>query len=96
MTHVDDWLDTEPANEAEAYAKRVLAIARMPALEQWELPKDQREQPLFCTYRGKRYRCIGASRLGDVWLTTDFTAIYGYELRVDVAECGEWSAEPPT
>lgn len=90
--HVDDWLDTPPADEAEAYAKRALEVARLPAAEKMRLTEAERHQPLFCDFRGTRYRCIGASRLGDVWLTTKFDATHGYELRVDVAECSGWAA----
>ena len=39
-------------------------------------------------------RCTGASRLGDVWLTSDFNQEMGYEKRVDVEECSNWSANP--
>ena len=89
MTHVDDWLDAPSATADEKMAKEFLEHCRRPAIE-----KDHRwlaANPLFCTYRGKRYRCIGASRMGDVWLTKDFTRENGYDLRIDVAECSEWS-----
>jgi len=49
---------------------------------------------LSCEYRGERYRCIGASRLGDVWLTKDFSRENGYDLRIDVAECSSWQMQP--
>lgn len=46
---------------------------------------------LFCMYKGERYRCTGASRMGDVWLHSDFSQDTGYEHRVDVEECSDWS-----
>lgn len=46
---------------------------------------------LFCQYKGKRYRCTGASRMGDVWLAEDFSRDSGYDLRVNVGECSDWS-----
>jgi len=57
------------------------------------MDKDQKwltENKLFCMYKGKKYRCIGASRLGDVWLTEHFEREFGYDLRVDVADCSYW------
>lgn len=90
--HVDDWLDQPTANEAEALAKEFLEHCRRPAYKQdfgWI-----RSNPLFCTYRGKRYRCTGASRLGDVWLTSDFKRDSGYDLRIEIEGCSDWSREP--
>ena len=40
------------------------------------------------------YRVIGCSRMGDVWLTANFTRENGYDHRVDVAELSAWSNEP--
>jgi hypothetical protein len=88
MTHIYDWLD-EPANdEQERLAKEwIRHYCRFP------LQKDHGwlySRVLSCEYRGQRYRCTGASRLGDLWLARDFTRQIGYDLRVDVAECGAW------
>ena len=90
MIHIDDWLDAPPNSEGEAYAKKCLEIARLPAMERWSLP-DSGNFKLFCTFRGNRYRCTGASRMGDVWLAKNFSRDTGYDHRVDVAECSEWS-----
>jgi hypothetical protein len=94
MTHIDDWLDAHQANpptdDGVRFAVGWLEHFRRPAIE-----KDYKwlsANPLFCTYKGNRYRCIGASRLGDVWLTSRFQDDNGYELRIDVADCSEWSA----
>ena len=92
MTHVDDWLDEPPVDEAERMAKEWLEHFRRPAINHNH--KWLRENPLFCTYRGKRYRCIGCSRMGDVWLTEHFERENGYDLRIDVDECSEWSRTP--
>ncbi len=86
MMHVDDYIESP---EADPLAKEFFEQYRRPAIDKnWHW---LRENPLFCTFKGKRYRCVGASRLGDVWLTTDFRVEFGYELREDVAECSEWS-----
>ncbi len=92
MLHIDEWLDAPSADDAERYAKKCLEVARMSAADRWELPKDEQNFLLFCTYRDARYRCTGASRLGDVWLTADYKQDTGYQKRVDVAECFAWSS----
>lgn len=92
MLHVDDWLDAPAKDDAEKMAKEFLEHCRRPAID-----KDYgwiEANPLFCTYRGTRYRCLGASRMGDVWLTEHFERVNGYDLRIDVAECSEWSKTP--
>lgn len=93
MTHIDDWLDERhakaPTDEGERFALEWLEHFRRPAFEhdQAWLAKNA----LFCTYKGARYRCIGASRLGDVWLTSRLDRTHGYDLRIDVADCSLWS-----
>lgn len=94
MKHVDDWLDEPSTNEADVYAKKCLSVARLPAIDRWNLPKAEQTPPLFCTYENKRYRCTGASRMGDVWLTKDFKQETGYQIRVDLDNCTDWSATP--
>lgn len=97
MTHVDQWLDTPSLNkdsEGEDYAKFVLDYKRMPAYKQFAYSKWMSQFKLFCTYEGKRFRCTGASRLGDVWLTSNFDQENGYTHRVDVAMCSDWSDKP--
>lgn len=88
MTHIDDWLDEPAKDESERLAKEWLEHFRRPAVD-----KDYKwlgARVLSCEYRGARYRCIGASRMGDVWLTKDFSRENGYDLRIDVAECSAW------
>lgn len=94
--HVDEWLDTPsfPSDEGESYAKFVLMYKRMPAWCQGAFAPWMAKHKLFCTYEGKRYRCTGASRMGDVWLAEDFNRENGYDLRVDVGKCSEWGATP--
>lgn len=85
--HIDDWLDDE-ATGPEGI-KEWLEHYRKPAVY-----KDYgwlRGRQLFCTYKdGKRYRCTGCSRMGDVWLTENFSIENGYDLRVDIADCTDW------
>ena len=97
MTHIDDWLDTiANCDPTLHYAWRRLEEFRADAtgkvrLEQARKRKGIQPPKLFCTYNGKRYRCIGASRMGDIWLTRDFNRDHGYDLRIDVDDCSEWS-----
>lgn len=90
--HVDDWLDLPAKDEGEAWAKEFLNHCRRPAVD-----KDYTwiaNNPLFCTYKGERWKVLGASRMGDVWLARDFNKVNGYDLRVDVEGCSEWSRSP--
>lgn len=91
-THIDEWLDRPVfGDKAEAYAKFVLSFKRMPAWMNMAFKPWMGQFKLFCTYKGERYRCTGASRMGDVWLTKDFNRESGYDLRIDVDDCSEWS-----
>ena len=87
MLHIDDWLDDPTTGPADV--KEWLEHFRRPAIETdhaW-----LRARQLFCTYKdGKRYRCIGCSRMGDVWLTEHFERENGYDLRIDIADCTGW------
>lgn len=87
MTHIDDWLDDESTGPEDV--KEWLEHFRRP-----EVDKDYSwlgSRKLFCAYiDGKRYRCIGCSRMGDVWLTEDFECETGYDKRVDIDECSNW------
>ena len=91
MRHIDDWIEdptTGPSN-----VKEWLKAFRRPAIyidDRWLA-----ERKLFCTYKdGKRYRCIGCSCLGDVWLTEHFDRENGYDLRVDIDDCTDWEVTP--
>jgi hypothetical protein len=97
--HVDEWLDQGAyevvKNPETAYARFVLDMFRLPAWKNAAYAPWLNQYKLFCTYTdGKRYRCTGASRMGDVWLATDFQRDAGYDLRVDVTNCTDWSAQP--
>lgn len=85
MTHVDDYLDS---SNADPIAKEFLEHARRPAAE-----KDNtwlHAHAPTVTWRGKQYRCVGASRLGDVWLKGDGPRNAFYDHRVDVADLSDW------
>jgi hypothetical protein len=94
--HVDDFVsygvDQEDPNEK--YARYVLMHFRLPAGMQMAFYQQYAEKKLFCNYKEKRMRCIGASRLGDVWLTWDHSKEHGYDLRVSPDECSNWGSKP--
>lgn len=95
--HVDTWLDEMPRpydNEGQNYARMVLDYRRMPAWKQAAYRPWMGRFELYCSYHGKRYRCNGASRMGDVWLHDDFKVEVGYVIRANVAECYDWGSTP--
>ena len=88
MLHVDDWLD-DPANKSHI-AHEFLEHARRPAVE-----KDHAwlsSHHLLVDWQGKSYWCVGASRLGDVWLKERDGGKENafYDHRVDMAELSNW------
>ncbi len=89
--HVDEFIDEEFGKHK--YARWVLNYFRLPAVLKNDFREFMKPHQLFCEYEGKRYRCTGASRLGDVWLAEDWSREYGYDLRVDVAKCENWLAK---
>lgn len=93
-THIDDWLDRPSfvveGGAKEAYARWVFEFFRLPAYKQVMYRPFMQAHRLFCTFEGKRWRVTGASRLGDVWLTSDFQRDTGYDRRVNVDGCSEW------
>jgi len=94
MKHIDDWIYETPTNGDEnlAYAKAFFVLQRLPAMESAFARPILKQHKLFCKYiDGKTYRVTGASRLGDIWLHSDFQKNTGYEKRVSVTDCSEWS-----
>jgi hypothetical protein len=86
MLHVDDYLD---GPSPDPIAKEFLEHARRPAVE-----KDNawlKANAPNVTWRGREYICVGASRLGDVWLKGDGPTNAFYDHRVDVAELSGWA-----
>ena len=91
--HVDEWVDACKFNQTvgEKYARWFFFLARLAAIYRMDWANWFKHNKLFCTYEGTRYRCTGASRLGDVWLAKDYTRETGYDLRVDLSKCSDWS-----
>lgn len=85
--HVDDFID-DPTTDR--YAASWFESFRRPA---WDKLKEPDTRKLFATYKGRRFRVTGCSRLGDVWLHSNFDVDVSYQHRVNVDECSGWSAE---
>ena len=89
--HVYDWLELPPTNNAEKDAKEWLDKFTRPAytkltegINDW-LARYR----VTVEWKGKRYTCSGASRMGDVWLKTEGSANY-YDHRVNVEDLSNW------
>lgn len=101
MTHVDDWINSagmrsaQIETDAERYAKFFFLLKRLPAVMQGAFKEHIEKYQLYCEFEGRSWRVTGASRMGDVWLTSDFNQDAGYEERVDLAQCSNWSPTPP-
>jgi hypothetical protein len=92
--HVDEFIDSYGSPKEYTYARWFFALHRFPAVLKIDFERWINKHKLFCTYREKRYRVTGCSRLGDVWLAKDFKREIGYDLRVDVKDCMEFSDKP--
>ncbi len=91
MTHVDDFVDDWAAPK---YPRWFFFLHRLPAHLKADFAAFIEPVKLFATWQDKRWRVTGASRMGDVWLTKDFASDCGYQQRVDLAECSDWSDKP--
>lgn len=93
--HIDDFIDkpirSKPDNRDIRYAQWWFNWKRMPAYMERNFAEFYEHAKLFCIYQGNKYRVTGASRMGDVWLAKDHGRDHGYDLRVNVDECGNWS-----
>jgi len=87
----DPFIENSPEQGEVDYAQWMLFNFTLPASLQLRFSKFLIDNKLFCVYNGIKYRCTGASRLGDVWLTQNFKQDTGYQKRVDIAECTKWS-----
>lgn len=87
MLHIYDYLESPGADPiAKEYLDRFLvpAFRKDTAWLEANIP--------IVTWRGEDWFCVGASRMGDVWLRKQPQQVLGrfYERRVDVAELSNW------
>lgn len=88
--HIDRFVSFN-MDEKLAYAQFMFMYFRLPAGMNYMLKSFFEDRRLYCNYEGKRYRCTGASRFGDVWLSENYARDTGYDLRVDFRKCSDWS-----
>lgn len=89
--HVYNWLDLPTINDAERDAKEWLDKFTRPAYDKYNQKIDAwlARHKLTVEWRGQRYECTGASRMGDVWLKNDGSTKF-YDHRVNVEELSNW------
>lgn len=93
--HVDDFIDRFRTGPDETYARWFFHLQRLPAALKIDFKEWIDQYRLYCRYEGNLYRVTGCSRYGDVWLTSDLEKSVGYELRVNLINCSEWTREIP-
>lgn len=91
MKHVYDWLEENSSDPNEKRAKEYLDKYCQPAYDKRinGTYKWLELRQVTCDWKGKRYICSGASRMGDVWLKSKNSSNY-YDHRVDVEELSNW------
>jgi len=99
MQHIEEWLEDRyiTCNEDEEYARAFFIIkVAFNAVNTQHIAPIMHQHKLFCTYKGKEYRCTGCSDIGDIWLRVDFTKDSGYDqgMRVDINECSNFTKLP--
>lgn len=87
-THCDDAIDDPTTHPA---LRVFLARARSPA---HGLLSAQPFPRLFADHLGVRVRVVMASRMGDVGITKDLGAEFGYEGRVFLNELANFADQP--
>jgi len=85
--HIYDWLNMPPVNDSERDAKEWLDKFCQPAISKDE--KWLARYQVTVEWKGKRFICSGASRMGDVWLKSADSKSF-YDHRVDVLELSNW------
>lgn len=93
--HVYDWLNLPPIDDAEKDAKEWLDKFTLPAYIKHTKGVNEwlSAHVLTVEWKGRRYICSGASRMGDVWLRGNGSSNY-YDHRVSVAELSNWNRQP--
>lgn len=97
FVHVDEFIDNRFLMEDRRdplthYARWMFAHFRLSASDRMDFDQFMVGHELYCMFEGEKHRVVGASRLGDVWLTLDFSST-SYQKRVEITGCTEWSKE---
>lgn len=86
--------ETPEEREKVNYARFFFLLHRLNAGLQSDFYPWTKQYKLFCDYEGERWRVVGASRMGDVWLSKSFDKEHGYDKRPFVDNCSNWGPEP--
>ncbi len=92
--HVDDFID-DP--ETDVHASWFFMLFRLPESLKHKFGQQIQDLDLrlYCSWRGRRYRVTGCSRMGDVWLSKNLNrGGPGYGYRVEINELSGWSDQP--
>jgi len=92
--HVDDYIWDYSSDPKDNYAKYVLMHFRLPATQKSVWSRFVKDYKLFCDYEGKTFAVIGASRLGDIWLTDNLAGEFPYQKRVMVNQVSNFRDKP--
>nr|DAX35485.1 MAG TPA: hypothetical protein [Caudoviricetes sp.] len=74
------------------YARYVLSTFDVPASLYLDVKQHIHSNKLFADYKGEKYRVVGLSRLGDVWLTNNFESTQ-YTKRVSITNLSHFSKD---
>ena len=74
------------------YARYVLSTFDVPAILYLDVKQHIHKNKLFAIYEGEKYRVVGLSRLGDVWLTNNFESTH-YTKRVNITDLSHFSKD---
>jgi hypothetical protein len=91
MMEVDDFID---AHDTDKTVSWFLFLHRLPATLQFKFEKEIKKHKLFCDHEGERWRVTMASRFGDIGISRNLEKDMGYEKRVMLEDCSNWSGEP--
>ncbi len=86
--HCDDYIDDASAPDV---LRKYLERARSPA---HGMTSKEPYPRLFANYMGMRVRVVMASRFGDVGITTEMDAEFGYKSRVAVGDLTDFGDTP--
>jgi hypothetical protein len=101
-TPIDKWIDTPTPCDGtkDLYDWTVLTVVKTwlnifltPAFMQKECTDWLASQVITVEYEGVRYRLVGCSTMGDVWLAADLNKECGYDKRVMVDDLSNWQVK---
>jgi hypothetical protein len=97
LDHIYLWLDNNEKTEDPVMKQvwKFLDFRTKSAMYQYNNKDEIKGLLVFCKYKDKPFMMTGASRLGDVWLSSKTELDHGnypnYDHRVLMNECSEFS-----